>query len=107
MCVFTAVGVSKRLIYPTFAPHIYKLEFMERNEVLKQVNQVFIDVLDNESIVLNDETTANDIEEWDSLTHIHLVVAVEKHFAIVFTSKEIQSWSNVGKMIDSIMAKKA
>lgn len=50
---------------------------MSKSEILKETNNIFIDVLDNESIVLNDETTANDIEEWDSLTHIQLVVSIE------------------------------
>ena len=73
---------------------------MERNEVLKQLNEIFIDILDKEDIVLNDQTTANDIEEWDSLAHIHLVVAIERSFKIHFSSKEIQSWDNVGELID-------
>ncbi len=79
---------------------------MDKNEILKQVNDIFIDVLDNEKIVLNEESTADDIEEWDSLTHIQLVVAIEKHFKIRFTSKEIQSWKNVGEMISCILTKK-
>jgi acyl carrier protein len=78
---------------------------MERSEILKEVNTIFIDTLDNNDIVLNDASQASDIEEWDSLTHIQLVVAIEKHFKIRFTAKEIQSWNNVGEMINSIEGK--
>jgi acyl carrier protein len=70
--------------------------------IIKDVNNIFIDILDNENILLNDETTANDVEEWDSLTHIQLIVAIEKHFKIRFTSAEIQSWKNVGAMCNAI-----
>jgi acyl carrier protein len=80
---------------------------MEKSELLKQVNDIFIDTLDNEDIVLTYDTTANDVEDWDSLNHIQLVVAIEKHFKIRFTSHEIQSWKNVGEMLDCILAKKA
>jgi len=75
---------------------------MERDEILKQINVIFIDILDNDSIVIGSDTTANDVEEWDSLTHIQLVVAIEKHFKIRFTSREIQSWNNVSEMISCI-----
>ena len=78
---------------------------MERNQILSEVQEIFRDVLDNEEIELQDATTADDIEEWDSLTHIQLIVAIEKHFKIKFTSKEILSWQNVGQMIDCIAAK--
>ena len=78
---------------------------MERNDILQKVSEVFIDNLDNDNIVLTEQTTADDIEEWDSLTHVQLVVAVEKKLKIRFNAKEIQSWKNVGEMIDSISNK--
>lgn len=78
---------------------------MERNQILAEVQEIFRDVLDKEEIELQDATTADDIEEWDSLTHIQLIVAIEKHFKIKFTSKEILSWQNVGQMLDCIAAK--
>ncbi len=74
---------------------------MNETEILKQVNEIFSDTLDN-IYVINRETTVFDIDEWDSLTNIQLVVATEKHFKIRFTSIEIQSWNNVGEMIDDI-----
>lgn len=75
---------------------------MEYNEILKQVNDIFIDVLDNEDIKLQPSTTANDVEEWDSLNHIQLIVAIEKHFKVRFTSNEINSWNNVGEMVEAL-----
>lgn len=78
---------------------------MERNEILARVQEVFRDVLDDEDIVLTDETTADDIDDWDSLSHIQLVVAVEKAFNVKFSSKEILSWKNIGEMVDCILLK--
>lgn len=78
---------------------------MDKNEILAKLTTIFHEELDNEHIVLNFKTTAEDIEEWDSLSHIQLIVAVEKAFGVRFTSSEIQSWQNVGEMIDCIVAK--
>jgi acyl carrier protein len=78
---------------------------MERQEILNQVTAVFIDTLDEDNISLKESSTADQVEGWDSLTHVQLVVAVEKKFKIRFTAKEIQSWKNVGELIDSISSK--
>jgi acyl carrier protein len=80
---------------------------MTRAEISAQVTSIFKDVLDNDDITLTDLSAARDIEEWDSLTNIQLVVAIEKHFRIRFTTPEITGWKNVGEMLDSIAAKKA
>lgn len=78
---------------------------MEQNEILADVQDIFREVLDNDEIVLTPETTANDVDDWDSLSHIQLIVAIEKKFKIKFTSKEILSWSNVAEMIECITSK--
>jgi len=77
------------------------------SEILEQVNEIFRDVLDNNDIVVYEATTAEDIAEWDSLSHIQLVVAVEKHFKIRFTSSEINAFNNVGEMCEGIFKKQA
>ena len=78
---------------------------MDRNEIFQKLNDIFIDVLDIEEVVLNEDTSADDIDEWDSLSHIQLIVTIEKAFGIKFTSKEIMSWKNVGEMVDCILSK--
>jgi acyl carrier protein len=78
---------------------------MTRDEILLGVTAVFRDVLGDERLVLGEGTTAGDVAEWDSLTHIQLVVAVEKRFRIRFGSREILSWAAIGEMLDSIVAK--
>lgn len=78
---------------------------MDKTKILAEVQVIFQDVLDNEDIELTTETVADDIEEWDSLSNIQLIVAIEKHFQIKFTSKEILTWQNVGDMIDCISTK--
>ena len=78
---------------------------MERNEILERVQEVFRDELELDDLELNDETTADDVEEWDSLSHVQLVVALEKAFAIKFSSREILSWDNVGDLVDCIEKK--
>ena len=78
---------------------------MERKEIFIKLNEIFIDVLDLDECELTDETSANDIEEWDSLSHIQLIVAIEKTFKIKFTSLEIMKWKNVGEMVSTMEEK--
>ncbi len=78
---------------------------MERTDIFEKLNEIFTDVLDLDKCELTDRTSANDIEEWDSLSHIQLIVAIEKEFKIRFSSLEIMKWRNVGELVDSIMSK--
>jgi len=78
---------------------------MDSLEILKEFTEIFKDILDNDKLLLTMDTVAKDIEEWDSLTHIQLIVAIEKHFKIRFLSSEIRRWKNVGEMVDSVSNK--
>lgn len=78
---------------------------MEREQLLKKVNEVFQDVFYDTSLEVNDETTASDIDEWDSLTHITLIAAIEDEFDIKFDMTEVVKFEKVGDMIDAIQKK--
>lgn len=78
---------------------------MNREHVFERLNIVFRDVFDDESIILNDDTTSNDIEDWDSLEHINLIVAVEKEFDMKFNMNEVITMKNVGEMVDIIISR--
>ena len=76
---------------------------MTREEVYKRLTEVFRDVFDDESITLNDETTADDIDDWDSFEHINLVVAIEKEFSFKIPMGKVVTMKNVGEMVDIIL----
>ena len=75
-------------------------------QILNELAVVFMDVLDDENITLREETTAAEIEDWDSLTHIILISEIEKKFKIKFTSSEITSFKNVGELANAVLSKK-
>lgn len=77
---------------------------MTREEIYEQLNEVFRDVFDDENIEVNDNTTSDDIEDWDSLEHINLINAVEQQFGIKFNMGQIVSMKNVGEMVNIIEA---
>ncbi len=72
---------------------------MSREDIKTKLTEIFRDVFDDEDIEISDTTTADDIEEWDSLEHITLIAAVEKAFKMRFTMKEVSSMKNVGEMM--------
>jgi acyl carrier protein len=78
---------------------------METTDILSRMEDIFRDILDNDTITLAETTTAADVEDWDSLNHIQLVVGIEKAFKIKFTTHEINSWNNVGDIAKSIKGK--
>lgn len=75
---------------------------MTRAEIMEKLTAVFRDVFDDDSIVLADSTTANDIEDWDSLMHITLISSIENEFDLKFDMKTIVSMKNVGDVVDII-----
>ncbi len=66
---------------------------------------IFRDSLDNDALTLAEETTANDVEGWDSITHVLIMVAVEKKFRVKFTAGEIQRLKNVGELASLVRSK--
>lgn len=77
---------------------------MSRQDIFAKLTEIFEDVFDREGIELGEETTARDVEGWDSLTHIALLAAVEDEFEIKFDMKEVQRLKNVGAMVSAIEA---
>lgn len=73
-----------------------------RDEIFERLNDVFRDVFDDDSIVVDENTTAADIDGWDSLMHITLVSAVEDEFDIAFNMKDVVGMKNVGDMASLI-----
>lgn len=74
-------------------------------DILKRLEVIFRDIFDDENIVLTNETTANDIEDWDSLAQINLIVAIRREFKINFDLEEVSKYKNVGDMVKAIKEK--
>lgn len=78
---------------------------MSREYVTDALNKIFCDIFDDETIRINDETTAKDIEGWDSLAQINLIVQIEKEFKIKFNLNEVEALARVGNIVDIIIRK--
>lgn len=75
---------------------------MNRPEINEKLNFIFADVFDDYTLTVNRETTTNDIEEWDSLTHLTLIASIEEAFSIEFNMSEISGLKNVGELMELI-----
>ena len=80
---------------------------MTRSEIADKVLALMEDVFDEDDLTYDDAMTAADVEEWDSLSNIRFVVAIEKEFGIRFSNSEIADLENVGQMVDLISSKQA
>lgn len=78
---------------------------MTRQEIFEKLNAIFQDEFDDESIQVTEATTANDIEDWDSLAHISLIAAIEDELGMKFTMGEVTGMKNVGEMADVILSR--
>ncbi|MEH6389213.1 MULTISPECIES: acyl carrier protein [Pseudomonas] len=78
---------------------------MTETEILSALHPIFQDVFDDDDIVIDSETTAEDIEGWDSLAHVNLVVAAEQRFGVKFRTAELESMRNVGHFVALISTK--
>ena len=78
---------------------------MDRKEIIDKLTVIFRDVMGNDEILLEDNTTAEDIEEWDSLAHVQLMEKIETVFGLKFSAKEMMSWDDVGEFVDTIQEK--
>ena len=78
---------------------------MSNAEIIADLTKIMEKIFDVSDLKISMDTVATDVEDWDSLNHIQMVVAVEKHFKIKFSAAQIQNWKNVGEIIDSISSK--
>ena len=78
---------------------------MNRNEVFEKVKDIFRDIFDDETLVIDDSTNANDIEEWDSLEQINILVAIQREFNIKFSIGDVEGLKDVGQTISLVESK--
>lgn len=93
--------MSKRLLQqsPIF------VSLIMRDDILEKINDIFKTYFDDDSIELNESSTAADIDEWDSLAQVGLILIIERTFSLKFSMDEIDKLANVGEMVDLINAK--
>ena len=75
---------------------------MERTEILQKVQELLSDIIDNEELVLTEESSPQTVVDWDSLAHFQLVMEIQNEYSIKIGASEIQSWKNVGDIVSTI-----
>ena len=78
---------------------------MNKDQAFEKVQEIFRDIFDDQNLLVKASTNSSDIEDWDSLNHINLVVAIEKEFKIKFNFSELSGLKDVGAMVDLIIEK--
>lgn len=78
---------------------------MDQPQIYTRLTSVFRDVFDEDDLALTPETTAEDVDGWDSLSHIRLVLAISKSFGVKFSASEIGGLKNVGEFVELIQKK--
>lgn len=78
---------------------------MNQEQILAELQQIFCEVLKRDNIIINETSTSNDVEGWDSLTHMIIISKIEKHFGIMFNFRELMKLKNVGDLRDVIKLK--
>lgn len=78
---------------------------MELNTIMKQINTIFIELFNDENILLTENSDTNEIEAWDSLNHIQVITAIEKHFKIRFELNDLLNFQNIGDLSRGVQSK--
>lgn len=74
-------------------------------KIIEELQEIFRDIFDDDELIISNDTTADDIEDWDSLTHMQLIVQIEKKYNVKFTTAEIKKAANVGEFVEIIEGK--
>jgi len=106
--VFTRGSIGRRGAPPDASQQTGDpVTILSADAVLDELREIMIDVFDVDDLAITAQTTADDVEEWDSLSHVRLLVAVERKFKIKFSNSEIESLKSVGDLVRLVQAKAA
>ena len=78
---------------------------MEKNEIVEVIAGTVRDIMDDKSLVISEDTAPEDVDGWDSVTHVNLVTALEEKYDVKLSLREMMSWETVGDLADTILNK--